>query len=605
MLRKFPFRSLAVATSLALLIVLATVAPSGSADGGEDGQAVVLEEVERKDLKYPNLGSHLDGLVARVQDGEISQEEAAGKAVIHQEELVAVTVRLSGNVGEVVEFLVMNGGDPRNVGEDYIEAYVPVVLLGSLSEQPGVLRVREIVPPQPALGPITSQGVQAHAARGWHQAGITGKGVKVGIIDTGFEGFISLLGTELPTTVVARCYMDVGVFTSNLSDCENEDVHGTAVAEAVMDIAPEVSLYIANPISWADLQAAADWMVSEGVTIVNHSVLRIFDGPGDGTSPTSHSPTNTVNKAVDGGAVWINAAGNAARRTWFNDSPAIYTSSISGVDFVAFDGDDDITNGLRGLGRNVIIQLRWDDRWHGASSDLDLGLFDFTLGRYVAGSADDQTGGSDHIPLEALSHPLVYDRLYGIVVIHRSGSVPEWVQANIFSGAVRYGRIEHYTEEGSIDSPAEGKNSGLLAVGAAHYWDMHTIAEYSSGGPTPDGREKPDIVGTACAETASYEHLSQDGRGCWFPGTSQAAPHVAGMAALVQRRFPDYNPQQVVTYLKDNAKRRGSVPNNTWGYWFAHLPAPGRVAHECTGRAHHPFGLLEPEDSHCRMGRSR
>ena len=34
------------------------------------------------------------------------------------------------------------------MGEDYIEAYVPVTLLGELSHQPGVLRVREIIPPQ-------------------------------------------------------------------------------------------------------------------------------------------------------------------------------------------------------------------------------------------------------------------------------------------------------------------------------------------------------------------------------------------------------------------------------------------------------------------------
>ena len=45
---------------------------------------------------------------------------------------------------------------------------------------------------------------------------------------------------------------------------------------------------------------------------------------------------------------------------------------------------------------------------------------------------------------------------------------------------------------------------GMLAVGATHYWDTHTIADYSSRGPTPDGRVKPDIVSTACGQTASY-----------------------------------------------------------------------------------------------------
>ena len=59
---------------------------------------------------------------------------------VHSGESVAVTIYLTGNVAEVVSFLEDNGGDPRNVGEDYIEAYVPVPLLGPVSERPGVIR---------------------------------------------------------------------------------------------------------------------------------------------------------------------------------------------------------------------------------------------------------------------------------------------------------------------------------------------------------------------------------------------------------------------------------------------------------------------------------
>ena len=96
-------------------------------------------------MKYPNLGSRLDELVASVEAGQTTAQEAA----VHSGALVAVTIYLSGGVDEVVAFLEENGGDPRNVGEDYVEAYVPVTLLGPVSEQPGVLRVREIVPPEP------------------------------------------------------------------------------------------------------------------------------------------------------------------------------------------------------------------------------------------------------------------------------------------------------------------------------------------------------------------------------------------------------------------------------------------------------------------------
>ena len=113
----------------------------------EDNQAPPI--ADKGELKYPNLGSRLDELVASVEAGETTAEQAASAAAMHSAASVAVTIYLSGtgDADQVVAFLEENGGDTRNVGEDYLEAYVPVTLLGPVSEQPGVLRVREIVPP--------------------------------------------------------------------------------------------------------------------------------------------------------------------------------------------------------------------------------------------------------------------------------------------------------------------------------------------------------------------------------------------------------------------------------------------------------------------------
>ena len=572
-------RSKRLFTLLAILTLLISLTIAIPIAHGDDPYEFTVPE--KQQLQYPNLGSHLNYLVTSVEDGGALSEEAAKGASIHSEESVAVTVYLSGNVDDVVQFLEDNGGDPRNIGEDYIETYFPVNLLGQLSEQPGVIRVREIVPPQPEYGPITSQGVQTHRSAAWNQAGYTGQGVKVGVIDS-FGGLRSLMGTELPTTVVGRCYTDIGQHTSNLAACDSDSSHGTAVTEAIVDVAPDVSLYIANPTSLADLQSAADWMVSQGVSVINRSAsYPWFDGPGDGTSYYRLSELNIINRAVGGQAVWVNSSGNYATQTWFEDSPVIHavSSSTSNIDFVAFDGFNDIFNGVLGPGGNVRVILRWDDTWRGASSDLDLLLWDNVSLRYVARSEDYQTGQTGQIPLEIVDHELVEGRLYHIVVIHRSGSLPDWIQAMVRGPAI----IEHYTKEGSINNPSESSNAGMLAVGATHYWDTSTIADYSSQGPTPDGRFKPDIVGTACAETASYEPEPpefHDGNDCWFAGTSQAAPHVAGMAALVRQKFPDYTPQQVAQFLKDNVEERGDAgPDNTWGHGFAVLPP--LTADEC------------------------
>ena len=586
MLLKTRFRFIAMAILAALAFTLAVALPGVSADGGEDkntGQGQAPPIPDKTALNYPNLGSHLDQLVASAEEGQATSKEAAGDAPVHSWESVAVTIYLTGNVDAVVSFLENNGGDPRNVGEDYIEAYVPVALLGPVSEQPGVVRAREIVPPQADYGYFTSQGVQAHLAHAWHNAGYKGRGVKVGIIDSGFEGFRELMGTELPTTVLVRCYTDLGVSSRNLDDCRHyrgnpTGVHGTASAETVVDFIPEALLYIANPRSHADMRDAVDWMISEGVSVINASISWRFDGPGDGTSPYTIGLVNTVDRAVEAGIVWVSSAGNSARHTWFGS----YSNPDSDrwVDFLG-SGERNYLIIHEGSSlqdyESLQFELRWEDSWvledgqiGGASSDLDLFVFDGATNTVVASSRDSQSGRSGETPREFLwsrhfSEPPTGSSYY-VVVSHEGGDAPEWIQL-VLSHA---GPTLHYhTLYGSIKNPAEGRNPGMLAVGAANWRDVRTIEPYSSRGPTPDGRFKPDIVGATCGESATYPG---------YCGTSGSSPHVAGMSALVRQQHPDYTPAQVAAYLKDHAQQRETPdPNNTWGHGFAQLPSPDRA----------------------------
>ena len=594
------FRFLATAILAALVVTLAVALPGVSADGDEDKNREIDQSEDqapplpdKTELNYPNLGSHLNGLVVQVEDGETTSQGAALDTPVHSGAPVAVTIHLTGSVDEVVSFLEDNGGDPRNVGDDYIEAYVPVSLLGQLSEQTGVIRVREIVPPQPAqlTQRIIGHGPPVHGSQAWNQAGYSGQGVKVGIIDTGFTGFSSLMGTELPTTVVARCYTDVGVFTQDLADCEaapnvtdvrppqcldyvrrraaSGDSHGTIVAESLIDIAPGVELYIAQPQSPGDLQATAAWMASQGVSVINHSVGWFFNGPGDGTSPISASPLNTVDRAVASDVTWVNAAGNSADDTWFGGY-----SDPDGDRALRFGGQNNEIMGIFvGACRLYRVQLRWEDNWDGASTDLDLHLADRRTGEIFFSSDATQSGESGHVPLEWIWFRFAIEaRDLGIAVTHFSGEAPDWVQITVWGP----GSIQHYTKNGSIGNPAESANPGMLAVGAAHWNDVRVIEPYSSRGPTPDGRDKPDIVGADCGETA-LTPLNEYRRG--FCGTSQAAPHVAGMAALVRQRFPSHTPAQVAAYLQNHAQQRETPdPNNTWGHGFAQLPSPDRSA---------------------------
>ena len=162
------------------------------------------------------------------------------------------------------------------------------------------------------------------------------------------------------------------------------------------------------------------------------------------------------------------------------------------------------------------------------------------------------------------------DGQYDILITH-TGTAPDWIHLTVWGRPA----LEHSSANGSIGNPGESANPGMLTVGAARWNAVNTIESYSSQGPVPDGRVKPDVVGAACGETAL---LSE------FCGTSQASPHVAGMAALVRQAFPNYTPAQVAAYLKDNAQQRYSSPdpNNTWGHGFAVLPATALHTISCT-----------------------
>ena len=559
-------RTWTILTILAIFLAIPIQVYTDGADGDPNGapQVPILEKTEQL---YPNLGSGLNQLITSV---EAAQEKNADDTPV-QTEAVAVTIYLSGETDELVAFLEDNGVSPRNVGEGYVEAYVPVTLLGPVSELPGVIRVREIAPAQQVqlAQLVRGQGPLVHGSTVWNQAGYNGEGVKVGVIDLpfSFKSFGSLMGTDLPPAVVARCYTDIGVFTQNLPDCESSpngvaSDHGTSVAEAVMDIAPDVALYIGSPWSKGDVAETVNWMVSQGVSVIVHPVSWSFDGPGDGTSPFEDSPLKTVDRAVSEDAVWLSPAGNYAWQTWVGS----YSATDVGESTFLVYGDGDIFNDmLPSAGDFLKIQLRWDDSWRAARRDFDLILWDVAAGDIVAYSRDPQTGRAGQVPHEELTYLVPRDGRYAVVVSHSSGDSPDWLQVMVWNNL-----IEHYTLYGSIQNPAESANSGMLAVGAAHWDYLDEVGYYSSRGPTPDNRFKPDIVGADCGR-AVLVPLEAFGTG--FCGTSQSASHLAGMAALVRERFPDMTPAEVTAYLKEHAEQREEPdPNNTWGHGFAVLP---------------------------------
>jgi len=565
-----------------------TPVPTAEQTDGSSVQDLPPIEGKINPPQYPNMDSNLNRIVQQTQSGQFTAQAAAESAPMHSGASVAVTLYITeGYADAISDYLTDNGTSPRNIGVDYIEAYIPVSLLAEVSQQEGVISVRTIIPPQPAQGAVVSEGVAAHGVPAWHAADIKGQGIKIGVIDVGFEGFRGLMGTELPASVEARCYTDVGVHTSVIEDCTDSDdrestrKHGTAVTEAIFDIAPDAAYYIANTYSYGDLLDAVEWMASRDVGVINVSLGWSFNGPGDGTSPFTSSPLRTVDVAVARGITWVNAAGNGARTNWFGP---FANPDFNNDDWHNFEGGDECNNVTIDLEpqERFTAQLRWADAWGGASNDLDLHLIGptasglFFLSDAVASSENAQFGGGSHIPYERirLEYGEIPNGEYCLAVRIFDAFSPSWIQLQVWGAR----ELEHYTSAHSIGNPAESSNLGLLAVGAAgrngsvaNPFDTSTIEPFSSQGPTLDDRIKPDIVGADAGQSVTYR--SERNPNGYFFGTSQASPHVAGLAALVKHHFPDYTPAQVAQYLKDNAERRGAVPNNTWGYGFAMLPA--------------------------------
>ena len=580
---------------MALVIPAQTTAQTGSTSTPvptiekPDGSGIEnLQPIEGKlNLpQYPNMDSNLNRIIQQMQTGQFTAQAAAANAPIHREESVAVTLYVTeGYAQDVWDWLEESGAAPRNIGIDYIEAYIPVSLLAETSQQEGVISVRTIIPPQPAQGTVVSEGVAAHGVPAWHATGLKGQGIKIGVIDVGFKGFVKLMGSELPTTAQWRCYTEVGVFTSNPTDCipekvpESSKLHGTAVTEAIFDIAPEAEYYMANLSSWGDLLDTVDWMTTQGVDVINMSVGFAFAGPGDGTSPFSNSPLTSVDEAVAGEIVWVNSAGNSARANLFGPF-----TDLNDNGFHDFSERGDECNSVRielGPLESFTAQLRWDDSWGGASSDLDLYLIPLTgsilrLSNAVAFSEKVQTGGAEDYPFESitLDYGDIPDGIYCFAINSFNDTAPSWIQLLVWGAA---SPLQHYSTDHSIGNPAESANPGLLAVGAAgrnfsvnNPFDTTIIELFSSQGPTLDGRIKPDIVGADAGQSVTYR--SEHNPNGYFFGTSQASPHVAGLAALVKQRFSRYPPAQVAQYLKDYAEERGAAgADNIWGHGFAKL----------------------------------
>jgi subtilisin family serine protease len=119
---------------------------------------------------------------------------------------------------------------------------------------------------------------------------------------------------------------------------------------------------------------------------------------------------------------------------------------------------------------------------------------------------------------------------------------------------------QHFeTKEGLYESYAAfsitdpGNADGVITVGATHRFWPHTygVSFFSSRGPTGDGRMKPDLV----APGERIRAPLPDNQWGDLDGTSMAAPHVSGAAAMLMARYSELigEPRRVKQILCQSA----------------------------------------------------
>jgi hypothetical protein len=501
----------------------------------EQGKPIPLEQV------IPTMETSLQQLAAEAQRHVPQAEELASRLGIDWGEgRVCVVIETDGSLS--ASAVARLGGEVllRADAFNLVKVKIAAARLMDLASLSGVKYVRTPYHPVPV---ILSEGVELSGALTWQQEGYSGQGIRVAVIDGGFEGLTTALSVgELAHVVFTHDYTGDGLETGG--------VHGTACAEIVHDMAPQAELLLMKIDNDVDLANAVSDAISQGADVITHSMgwfnTNFYDGTG--------TIAQIAAQAVNSGILWVNSAGNSAGKHWEGDWQD--TDGDGWLDFAP--GDEENTFYLE-VGQMISLYFTWD-AWPATDQDYDLYLVN-EWGNTVAESTWYQNGTQE--PAERIFYTALAGN-YGIKVA--AYYAPDHPRMELFCSRA----LEYTVSESSITAPANAPF--VLTVGAIdwHNWETGPQESFSSQGPTNSSQYaasiiKPDICGADAVSGMSY--------GSSFKGTSATSPQVAGAAALVWSKYPHWSATDVRDWLESNAVDMGAWgKDNIYGYGRLSLP---------------------------------
>ncbi|MEO5682676.1 MAG: S8 family serine peptidase [Chitinophagaceae bacterium] len=409
---------------------------------------------------------------------------------------------------------------------------------------------------------------------------VNGKGVKVGILSDSYDNLgsaaIAVLEGELPGRDNPFKFDKRVEVLEDLNDGTGTD-EGRAMAEIVHDVAPGAELAFHSAfMGEANFAQGIQDLVSKGCKVIVDDVF-YYDEPffQDGIIAQS------VDLAQKKGITYFSSAGNNHNASYESDYRGTPDEVMGPGNGTAhnFSGSSATPRYYQPInipsGGSFVASFQWDQPYFsagglGASSDLDIYLID-VLGNIVAAGATDNILSGDPVEVMAYDNYTSND-VFFVVIAKLAGPDPTRLKYNMYNNGQFYETTPPIPGIMAPTLTGHAKANGAIATAAAFFIntpaygaDTPKVEFFSSLGGVPNYfdkagnriapviRMKPEITAPDGGNTSFFNpygggdnFLDADTFPNFF-GTSAAAPHAAGVAALMieAEKLDNLTPAQI------------------------------------------------------------
>ncbi len=475
---------------------------------------------------------------------------------------------------------------------ELVSGLLPVAAIEQAVRLASLRSISAAIAPISNAGSVTSQGdiaLRAIQARSTHN--VDGTGVTVGVLSDSFDmlngAAADIASFDLPSGI--QVIGGESIYCGTIVFCIDE---GRAMAQIIYDMAPGSNIIFHTGLATkADYAAGIMALAADADVIVDDLLYLNEPMFQDGIV------AQAVDAVAAAGVAYYSAAGNAGNESYeaaFNDSGVYlcieFFPPYNDCDPITervgimhdFDpgSDVDLYQGVTVPINGVLtVALQWDEPFGGAGpkNDHDIVLLDETGGIYFTLSANDniRTGEGWEVLQFQNAEVLGYGTAFSLVITFddvdsKNAQPASLLKMVVFGSSNSINEFD--TNSGTLFGHANA--AGAEAVGAAFFEETPAngvnpplLEPYSSKGGTPilfssNGarlgssivRSKPEITAVDGVNTTFFFSDSYGGDGIDdFFGTSAAAPHAAGIAALMLDAKPGATPPQINAALEETA----------------------------------------------------